>query len=290
MDIQTAADSIKRDLELAITNQIVNGTNSNKKGEVFRNGLEAKQSLIRASTLINYVHEFVKHELVRHNIKPTCIHPPLSRTKPELKITGMYKQKDQDVCVMPSNLSPEEAEVSWGPMIDSGLYCTYGEKLSEQIISINLRSQLSSIAKNSDTLFERTFAETLNLHDIYPRMVLGDVYVIPVYEYDDDAMKRNKVAFKKKHTNLEKYINFFYYLSSRVNVDDDKHKYERCALVIIDFNHTKAKVYKTTQELKNDGLVSESFNIELEDISTDNFVPDLLNVYDSRFGNKSIFI
>lgn len=34
-------------------------------------------------------------------------------------------------------------------------------------------------------MYERTFAESLNLHLRCPSMVLGEFYMIPVYSYDD---------------------------------------------------------------------------------------------------------
>lgn len=40
----------------------------------------------------------------------------------------------------------------------------YGFEFTEHTLSVNVRSQLSSIAKNFDTLYERTFAEAINLH------------------------------------------------------------------------------------------------------------------------------
>lgn len=281
---------MKRDLELAITELTVNGSKQNKSGRDFKNGLDAKTSLIRSSSLINHVHEFVKHEMIQNNIDSETIYPPIGHTRSELKITGMFKQKDQDVCAKPTDIVAERTLINWGPMDDSNLYCNYGSNLSEQILSINVRSQLSSLAKNADTLFERMFAESLNLHETYPKMVLGEVYVIPVNEYDDSAMKENKVAFKSAQTNLEKYINFFHFLSGRDDITKDKHKYERCALVIIDFNRPKAKVYKSTQELKNDGLIRDTYDKELGDISTGKFMEDLLKVYFERFNNKSFII
>ena len=62
----------------------------------------------------------------------------------------------------------------------------YGEEYSKNTLVINVRSQMSSLAKNSDTLFERTFAEAMNLHMQYPDIVLGEVYLIPINEYDDE--------------------------------------------------------------------------------------------------------
>ncbi|GAA0430458.1 hypothetical protein GCM10008983_03600 [Lentibacillus halophilus] len=279
MNIHQAANLIQQDMEMAITNLTVNGSRQNGKGDTFNNGLEAKTSLIRKSTLINYIHEFVKHEMVDNNIRSETIFPPLGQTKPELKVTGMFKQKDQDICAKPTNIGAEKTLVNWGPMVHSNLYCADGPNLSEQILSVNVRSQLSSLAKNTDTLFERMFAEALNLHITYPKMVLGEIYIIPVYEYDETAMKHNRVAFKQSQTDLEKYINFFHFLSGRDDIDEDKHKYERCALVIIDFSRPHAKVYKTTQELKEDGLVRQTYDTELADISTDNFISELIDIH-----------
>ncbi|MFS1208682.1 hypothetical protein [Enterococcus lactis] len=289
MNIDQVANKMKRDLELAITDQIVDGSKVNKKGKLFLNGAEAKQSLIRSSKLINYVHEFVKHELIRNNVEESLIFPPLGQTKPEIKLTGMFKQKDQDVCVKPQGVLPERTLIEWGPMINSGLYCDYGGTYAERVLSINVRSQLSSLDKNSDTLFERMFAEALNLHELYPKIVMGEVYVIPVYEYDDQAMINNQVKFKSRRTNLEKYINFFHYLSGRdeQDLEEDKQKYERCALVIIDFRGDQAKVYKNTAELKARGLVRNDFEVELAELSTDKFIEDLLLIYNNRFPKRN---
>lgn len=285
MRIEEVANSIKKDLELAITQRLVDGSTSNKKGKEYSDGAEAKTSLIRSSALINHVHEFVKHELVRCGVDRSAIYPPINSKNPEIKLTGMFKRKNQDVCVLPRDVEMEKTEINWGPMLDSDLYCEYGSKYTEKVLSINVRSQLSSLAKNSDTLFERMFAETLNLHELYPRLVMGEVYVIPVYEYDDRAMKNDQVAFKNNPTDIEKYIKFFNYLSGRDGQDlnENKQKYERCALVIIDFRGSEAKVYNTTTELIEDGLVSKNFKVELDNISITSFADDILDIYTNRF-------
>lgn len=285
MNIDQVANNMKRDLELAITQNIVGGSEVNGSGRPFTNGLDAKQSLIRSSKLISHVHEFVKHELIRNDIDSSLIFPPIGADRPEIKLTGMYKQKDQDVCVKPRGMSIERTLIDWGPMINSNLYCEYGFNYTERVLSINVRSQLSSLEKNSDTLFERLLAEALNLHDLYPKIVMGEVYVIPVYEYDDQAMIVNEVRFKSRRTNLEKYINFFHYLSGRNENDllKDKQKYESSALIIIDFRGPKAKVYKNTDELKAAGFVRPDFNLELAEISSDNFIKELLSIYKHRF-------
>ena len=65
---------------------------------------------------------------------------------------------------------------------------------------------MSSVAKNFDTLMERAFAETLNLRLRLPGLVMGEVYVPPIVEYDDVAMRTNRVAWKKKPIPVEKSI------------------------------------------------------------------------------------
>ena len=53
-------------------------------------------------------------------------------------------------------------------------------------------------------------AEAFNLHYQYSKLVLGELYIILVYEYDDNKMLNNSVGFKSKHSPIEKYINFLF--------------------------------------------------------------------------------
>src|SRR5690606_16476811 len=104
----------------------------------------------------------------------------------------------------------------------------------ESVLSVNVRSQLSSVSKNFDTLYERTFAESLNFHLRFPRMVLGEVYLINLKEYNSDHASINQVSFKNSQY-IEKYILAFQALNDRINIDDPLYKYERIALLIVDF-------------------------------------------------------
>lgn len=289
MNIQETLESMKRDLEESITQGTVKGAKVNGKGVPYGNGLKAKEALIRSQALINHVHEYVKHELVRNGINSEKIHPPIGQTKPELKITGLLKQKDQDVCVQPTNIPAQIQKISWGPLAHEDVYCKYGKELTEQTLVINIRSQMSSLAKNADTLFERTFAEALNLHNQNPKLCLGEVYLIPVREYDDSVMINNQIAFKRSYTNLAKYISFFDFINGRVNPKEDPDKYEKCALLIVDFSKDTPKLYNTTRELIEDNLVPSDFPIELSNISINSFIPDLLDIYKERFKNDNIF-
>ncbi|MBS4207068.1 hypothetical protein [Bacillus sp. FJAT-50079] len=289
LDINSTLINMKNDLETSIKTATVKGSPVNSKGQPYGNGQKAKEALIRSQGLINHLHELVKSELIKEKIDPSKIFPPLGHSKPELKIAGLLKQKDQDICVKPTNIQPKQEKISWGPLVHENITCYLGKELTEQTLVINIRSQMSSLAKNADTLFERTFAEALNLHNLNPNLCLGEVYMIPVREYDDAAMTKNEVKFKNNITNIAKYISFFDFINGRVDPTKDHHMYERCALLIVDFSTEIPKLYNTTDELKHDGLLPQDFPIELANISMTNFVDDLLQIYIDRFNNLDIY-
>jgi len=73
-------------------------------GKKYDNGYKAKQALIRSQRLINYIHDLIKSEFISLKINPIKIIPPLHVTKPEIKLPGFLKRKNQDICLVP-NLS-----------------------------------------------------------------------------------------------------------------------------------------------------------------------------------------
>lgn len=283
MDINDCISTIKHEIELGIIT-----TTDHVTGKKYDNGSKAKEGIIRSSRLIRYLHEVVKYDLIKHGIDSEIIYPPLGQSNPEIKLAGFLKQKDQDVTVLPKNTTKTKTKITWGPLAHENVYDEYGKEFTEKCLVVNVRSQLSSLAKNSDTLFERTFAEAMNLHTIYDNIVLGDIYLIPVFEYDESYAKNNEVVFSTRKTNLEKYISFFSSISGRKNVSDDGYKYERCALLIVDFSNNTPVLYTTTQQLKDERLVDKDFDLELEDISFTHFADDLIARYKERFDESNI--
>lgn len=255
--------------------------NANTQGELFSDGLVAKTSLIRSQKLIYELHEFVKDEFINYGINPDLIFPPKNEAEPEVNISGRFKQKKQDVCIVPDDIDDKLELIDWGILRYSGKETPYGAYKEERILTVNLRSQLSSLAKNSDTLFERMIAEPLNLHLQYPKMITGELYMIPVYEYEDSEMKKNKVKFKKKVTNLEKYISFFTELNGydSENIEKEPFKYNHAGLLIVDFNREIPKIYTSTNELKEDGLINKDYELELSRISPVDLPYKLLKEY-----------
>jgi len=251
---------------------------------ILSGGIKAKESLIRSSSLINILHETVKHDLVETGIEPRNITPSPNSATPEMCIAGFLKSKNQDVCVTPAGIPRLRRKVTWGPAAVENVYDDYGEEYVRKTFVINIRSQMSSISKNTDTLFERTFAEPMNLHMIYPDLVLGEVYLVPVFEYEQGTMDEKKISFMKHRTKIEKYIGFFDAISGRDDVTRDFYKYERCALLIVDFRTDEPVRYGSTSELIEDKLLPKDFPIEYSRIAYDGFIKDMLRTYDGRFG------
>lgn len=257
------------------------------ENSIVTSGLEGKTSIIRSSHLINLIHDAVKYELINARVFADNIYPRFGNSSPEIKIAGFLKQKDQDICVVPSNILKAGIDIDWGPLKFLNKRDEYGFDYSNNMLVINVRSQMSSLAKNADTLFERTFAEALNLHMRYRNMVLGEVYLIPVYEYDDSVIKNKEVGFKAHSTNLERYISFFDSINNRPE-GGEEYMYERCALLIVDFNRKIPKLYRNSQELKEAQLISPDFHIEYANLSFDTFAEDILTIYRQRFDISNI--
>lgn len=254
---------------------------------IVEGGNEGKDSTIRSSVLINLIHDAVKKEFIKKGVNPSNIYPPFGATKPELKLAGFLKQKNQDICIVPSGIEKKPTTITWGPLAFEGKKDRYGMDFSTNTLVINVRSQMSSLAKNADTLFERTFAEAENLHMRYPNIVLGEVYLIPVRAYDDKLIKKNRVGFKEKHTNIEKYISFFNSINSRP-AGGFNHTYERCALLVVDFCKSQPHLFKSSEELKSAGLISRNFDIEYSTLNFQNFADDILQVYSERYNIRNL--
>lgn len=283
IQMQTALNQIKADIENAIT----------------QSGEAGKNALIRTQKPIKLLHDVIKTDFLNAGIDGSLINPELKRLKriaippirtnnrvvtlrdKELCLAGYLKTKNQDVSIIPNNIHLQ-AETLTFPTFLNGYKDSYGHDFTESVLSVNVRSQLSSVAKNFDTLYERTFAESLNFHLRLPRMVLGEVYMIVVKEYNSDSASNKLVAFNNT-AHIEKYILAFQALNNRINIDDPHYKYERIALLIVDFSKAVPKLYNTTQELIADGLIKPDSLANLDALSYNGFIDDLLKIYTARF-------
>lgn len=268
--------------------EAVNNFNELIKSSIREGGNKAKTAMIRSSRPILNIHEAVKTQLIENGVNRRLIHPPINERSPEIKLAGSLKQKDQDVCVSPNNIRPKREIMTLGLL--QGEIDPYGEEFTQKTLTINVRSQISSIQKNFDTLYERTISEAQNLHDRCPEIVLGEVYMIAVPEYDDKAFENNQIEFKRVSSQLvEKYIKSFQAITGRNTTAKNFFQYEVTCLLIVDFNRPIPKIYHSTEELIANGLLSRNTKVKYEGLEWGNFVPKLLSVYETRFG-KDIFI
>ena len=249
-------------------------------------GIKGKNSVIRSSGPILNLHDAVKQQLIDCGVNPELIHPKLGSRKGELKLAGFLKAKHQDVCV-----APDQDKVA--EILEHGLQINtvdkFGFSYTEKTLCINVRSQISSIQKNFDTLFERTFSEAMNLHLRCPKMVLGEVYMIAVPEYDGKAMENCKVGFKKPSKSIvEKYIKSFQSINGRTDITRDEYKYEAIVLLIVDFSKRIPRIYNTKNELIAGGHLPENSTVDYESISWNTFSERILKVYSDRFGDDTI--
>lgn len=251
-----ALGQMKLELERAITTASFGGKRCT-------NGHEAKQALIRSSRLIVQIHEVVKQDLdqaLASRGVPYKMHPALGRSSPELHVTGFIKKKKQDVVALVGNTQIRREIVDDGPL--EGTEDALGRQASATAIVVSVRSQLSSVDKNFDTLMERAFAETLNLRLRMPELVMGEIYLLPIYEYDAEAMKKNQVVFGNKPVALEKFIRTFIGISGRrPSETGELYKYERSALILGDFRKNPPMIYATPADLVQLGVDSALANM-----------------------------
>ena len=259
-------------------------------------GDRGKTALVTSSKHINLFHEVVKSELIRNGVSPKLIFPPVSNSKDELNLSGFIKAKKQDISAVSNiHLGNEVPELMTIGMM-TGKTDLYGQIFTEQTLAINVRSQMSSITKNDDTIIERTFAETLNLHLRCPNMVLGELFVLPITGFDMNQVKLRNPVFEpiqavKKNRNskltsdaIEETINVFNSLNNRNLAINEGYKYERVCLILADFSQNPVKICTDENQLKADNLLSKNSTVSLVGINFQNFVSDLLNIYETRFG------
>ncbi len=251
-------------------------------------GAVAKTSLITSQQIVNLLHETVKSAFILEGVNSTLIKPNIGRANPEITLAGFLKFKKQDVCIFPNNLNPRLESLDFNGLYSTGVIEPYGELFTEHILSVNVRTQLSSLGNNVDTMFERTYAEPLNLHRRVPKMVLGEMYLISVKELNSSQIAQNNPIYNNftpaTARQLEKYIKGFSALNLRKGQRDDDFKYERVALIIADFSQNPIKIYSSTQQLIQDNLLPANSSASIDNLQFDGFARTLLDIYEQRFG------
>jgi len=266
---------------------IVNSLTNIKKmleASIISGGTVGKRNLIRTSKPINEIHELIKHDLLK--LGASNILPKISETNNELALQGFLKKKKQDIVILPDYLKVKKEFIN-----ELGVYDNLGFKFSERVLSINVRSQLSSVAKNFDTIFERTYAESFNLHQRLNNIVLGEVFLLSIREFDDTFSDKHEVKYRdlgpRVENQIQKYVNYFNLINKRCDTKQDFHKYERVCLLLVDFSRKRPKIYQTKKQLIEDGILSDNSSLEnFENLNYDNLYKDIFSVYKDRFHRK----
>ncbi len=258
-------------------------------------GKDGKQSLTTSSHHINLFHEVIKSELIQNGINISLIFPPQYNSQGELKLAGFIKAKKQDISVVSNQFSSNKIPEPITSGMMHGQIDPNGKDYTEHTLVINVRSQMSSIGKNDDTIFERAFAETLNLHMRCRNMVLGELFILPIRGFDMAQVKNKNAIFEqiiltKKKANskttaeaTEECINTYSALNKRDLTKDEAYKYERVCLILADFSTSPVKIYKNDADLKKDNLLPINSKATLNGMEFDTFISDLLSIYKTRF-------
>ena len=249
-------------------------------------GGESAINQIRASKLIMPIHEYIKEELIAQGVNPSKIFPPVGSSSPETKLIGFLKGKNQDITVLPVN--PSEEKIEEGVLM--GNIDKVGAEATSKALSINVRSQLSSIAKNFDTLYERTFAEALNLHLRSPDLVMGEVYLVPVIAYDPDNRGNGSINFRELLP-AAKYVASFSEINNRgIKEEGEAYKYERVCLLIVDFRQDPPRVINDINELVELGVLDaeKADRLSLQGLTIKDFIKDILKIYEQRHGSLDV--
>ncbi|MGC8545776.1 hypothetical protein [Athalassotoga sp.] len=212
---------------------------------------------IRSQKIIDHIHQYAVDYLKSKNVKNSYI-------KRNRKCQGFFKVKEQDILITKSDKK----------------ICTEPE------ISINVRSQMSSIQKNFDTLYERLIAESVNLHKQYKYLPCGYIYLIPTLGLDSSALKKGKFKPNESY-DLEKYISSFYKITGRKSVKGDDFKYESIGLIIIDIRPNNSfEIINDLKYLNEIGRISDQFvrdfNSKFMRLDPFKTIDTLLEIYGQR--------
>jgi len=201
--------------------------------------------------------------------------PPVGKDSPELSVTGLLKAKKQDIAI---TVDPHKAEkIRTG--VQSGSIDPIGFHATNRSLVIGVRSQMSSIEKNFDTLAERAFAETLNLSLRCPNITLGEVYLIPLNELDDLKLKSKKIGFKSNAVNVAKFVRFFNAITHLTNSTKlrESYQYNATTLIIADFSQINVKVLWDEDEVNS--AMGEEMAAEMANLLPNKFVKRITQQY-----------
>jgi N-methylhydantoinase A/oxoprolinase/acetone carboxylase beta subunit len=173
------------------------------------------QKAIRSQDFIKKLHNYCILELKRAGISEKKV-----KILREVEIYGTHKKKKVDVAVVHPTAGP--------------------------LIVISVRSQMSSINKNKFNNYEMLIGDVISLHERYPSLVVGNLFLLPKKSY-----LNNEIPPFDEYEKLLKKI------SQRKDDKDRYDKYEHIALLVVDFEKRPPEVVADIP--KDDALRIENF-------------------------------
>lgn len=158
------------------------------------------ENAIRSKRFSNKIHDYCIHELKRLKVDEKQF-----RIKTEAEIFGSHKLKKVDVAVLQEDNGP--------------------------IMAISVKTQMSSIAKNFMGYYENLIGDVIGLHDKFPSLTVGMLYLLPL-----KIIRRDKNGhIRTESYDLQKIEELFRLISNRADSDSKTSKYEHFALLVVDF-------------------------------------------------------
>jgi hypothetical protein len=181
---------------------------------------------VRTGGVIAPLHHFCVKELVRLGFPERFLYP---RAKPEtgrkrIRLLGGYMPKEIDVCLTVPDSGP--------------------------LLAISVKSQMSSIVKNTINRFEEYVGDATNLHTRYPMLVLGFMMLIPVH--------RETYVGGRPTEGLERIAALLERANARRVVTEPSGSYEVSCLLLVDFDRTAPRIVPT-YPAKDSSLRVETF-------------------------------
>lgn len=149
----------------------------------------------------------------------------------EKKVPGYFKLKNVDILVQ--------------------------HEIAGPVLIISVKSLMSSITNNFTNTYEGMIGDVIGLHERYPYLVMCHLFLMP-----KEVLKRNETF------PIEYYARLLSKLNGRKDETDDVKKYERVALLLVDFK-------QDPPEIVNSIPIDKNLRIE-------NYFDDIAALYQDR--------
>lgn len=194
------------------------------------------QAAVRSQGFIQILHEYLE-AYCRSRLSQRAINRGI-KVQREAKLFGSHKPKDVDIAV----IDPEN-----GPLI-----------------TIGVRSQMSSVGKNVLTYYQDIVGECISLQERFPMTTMGYVYLHPRIEPIADRKVPNHARYAHMYANIGHRDDRLY--KSMVG------SYDQFAYMVVDFDDPNLKIC--------DDIVEHA--VPNMDMKIETFVDRLIETFNTR--------